>query len=515
MTDTNNVISNRVSLFLISPYSDITAPGVRILSAVLRRAGYRVRTLFLQDVSLLPERKYHPDFTRKYPPSVLEQTTELAKGFDLVGISLMTNYFNHAVQLSEYLHQQLDTPIIWGGTHPTVCPEECLQYADVVCIGEGEEAMLEVMGHLNEGKDLSGIKNLWVRGGIRPELRPLISDLDSLPFGDLNFDDQFVLLPDGETIQPLTQNIFVSYASSGVMGDSNKITYQTLTSRGCPYSCTFCANWFSRQLYQGQKTHRRRSFENVLRELEFVKTRFPVDYIVFSDDSFFANSEEDLEFFAKEYKPRIGIPFRCMATPNSVTERKVKAMADAGLCYVEIGVQSCSSDTLSLYRRKWGGIEHVQRAAEILSKYTNQIKVLYDIIIENPWETVEDNLQTLRAMVELPRPYILQLFSLALFPGTELFNLGVKEGLVKDVHREVYQKHYQTREFTYFSLVLSFIHRQYPRWLLRLMLSKPMVAIFYHKYMKPFYKAVYGSAKLLRMIYHRVLHRRKMTFADV
>jgi anaerobic magnesium-protoporphyrin IX monomethyl ester cyclase len=502
------------SFFLISPYSDITAPGVRVLSAVLKQKGYRVRTLFLQDVSLLPERKYHPDFTRKYSPHVLKQVAELAKGFDLVGISLMTNYFNHAVQLTQYLHEQLNTPIIWGGVHPTVCPEESLQYADVVCIGEGEEALLEAMQCLTDGKDLIGIRNLWVRGADKPALRPLISDLDSLPFADLDFNDQYVLLPDGETIEPLTHKVFVGYASSRVLWDDDLMLYQTLTSRGCPYGCAFCANWFFRQLYQGQKTYRRRSFRNVFQELELALSRFPIGHIVFSDDSFFANSEEDLEKFALEYKERIGIPFRCMATPNAVTERKVETLVDAGLCYVEIGIQSCSPNTLALYRRKWGDVEHVRRAGEILSGYPSQIQVLYDIIIENPWETREDNLQTLRAIVELPRPYLLQLFSLSLFPGTELYNRGVKEGLVKDIHREVYEKHYQTREYTYISFVLSFIHRQYPRWILRFMLSKPMVSIFYRSYMKPLYKAVYDSAKLLRMIYHRVLHRRKITLVE-
>ena len=502
------------SFFLISPYSDITAPGVRVLSAVLRQKGYRVRTLFLQDVSLLPERKFQPDFTRKYPQKVLDQIGELAAGFDIAGISLMTNYFNHSVQLTEYLQEKLHVPVVWGGVHPTVDPEGCLKHTDAVCIGEGEDTMLEVLERMGDGKDLSGIRNLWVQGQSRPELRPLISDLDALPFSDIDFNDQFVLLPDGETITPLTDRWFVHYASNRMLWDDDKMLYQILTSRGCPYACTFCANWHTRQLYKGQKVYRRRSFSNVFQELEQAKHRFPVDYFVLSDDSFFASSEEELEAFAEEYKRRINLPFRCLATPNAVTERKVKALAEAGLCYVEIGIQSCAPETLAMFRRKWGGVEHVKRAGEILAKYPDQIEVLYDVIIDNPWEPTEHIVQTLREIVELPRPYLLQLFSLTLFPGTELYERGVKEGLIGDIHKEVYQKHYQSREYTYFSFVLSFIHRQYPRWLLRFMLSKPMVTIFYQNYMKPLYKAVYDSAKLLRMIYHRVLHRRKITFAE-
>jgi anaerobic magnesium-protoporphyrin IX monomethyl ester cyclase len=493
--------------FLISPYSDITAPGVRIISAVLRRAGYRVRSMFLQDVTLLPENRYQPDFARRYPPKLLEQVGELAQGFDLAGISLMTNYFNHAVQLSNYLHQKLGIPVIWGGVHPTVQPEECLNYADAVCVGEGEETMLDVMGQLEHGSQLSGIRNLWTRGGQRPELRPLITDLDSLPFGDINFDDQFVLLPDGETIKPLTDEWFVHYASSRVMWDDDAMLYQILTSRGCPYGCTFCVNWFTRQLYRGQKVYRRRSSENVFRELEQAVERFPVDHFVFSDDSFFASSDQELEAFGREYMERIKVPFRCLATPNAVTERKVKALADAGLCYVEIGIQSCVPQTLAMFRRKWGGVEHVRRAAQIFNRYPDQIEVLYDVIIDNPWEPLEHTAQTLREIVELPRPYLLQLFSLTLFPGTELYERGISEGLVSDIHKEVYEKHYQSREFTYFSFVLSFIYRQYPRWILRLMLHKWMVAVFHRNYMKPIYKGVYEFARFVRTLQRRMLSR--------
>ena len=496
----------RPSFFLVSPYADITAPGVRILSAVLRQAGYRVRSVFLQDITLLPERKFHPDFTWQYSQQVLDKVAELANGFDVAGISLMTNYFNHAVQVTDFLHKQLDIPIIWGGVHPTVRPDECLEFADMICVGEGEEAMLEVMERIGNDQNLSGIRNLWIKGEDRPELRPLISDLDSLPLSDFNLDDQYVLLPDGETIQPLDMDTFVYYASSGVMWN-DKMSYQVITSRGCPYGCTFCINSYLRGLYKGQKTYRRRSFDNVFQELQFAVDRFPVNEILFSDDSFFASSEDDLEAFAKEYKKRFGLGFRCMATPNAITERKVNALVDAGLCYVEVGIQSCAPETLALYKRKWGDVEHVKNAAKILTKYSDQLDVLYDIIIDNPWESVEHNLQTLRAIVELPRPYLLQMFSLTLFPGTELYDRGVVEGIINDVQSDVYQKHYQNRELTYLNVVLSFIHRQFPRWMLRFMLSNIMVSVFQRDYMKPIYRTIYEFARLLRTLKRRAFSR--------
>ena len=73
--------------------------------------------------------------------------------------------------------------------------------------------------------------------------------------------------------------------------------------------------------------------------------------------------------------------------------------------------------------------------------------------------------------------------------------------------QEIYQKHYQTREFNYLGVLLSLIHRQYPRWILRLILSDFMVAIFHRNYMKPLYKLVYETAKLLRILKRRLLNR--------
>ncbi len=492
------------SFFLISPYSDITAPGIRILSAVLRQAGHRVRTLFLQDITLTPESNFHPDFHWQYPEPILEQVAELAEGFDVAGISLMTNQFNHAIQLTDYLRKSTPIPVIWGGVHPTVRPEECLEYADAVCIGEGEETILEITENLCKGKGFTGIENLWIRNGEPPALRSLITDLDALPMPDYDFHDQFVLTPDGKSIKPLDLDLFIHYASGGFMWKSG-MSYQIMTSRGCPYQCSFCINSCLRDMYRGQKTYRRRSFEHVFKELDAALEQFPVQDVLFSDDSFFASSEDDLKSFSSEYKKRIGLPFRCMATPNAITEPKVEALMDAGLCYVQVGIQSCAQEILSLYRRKWGSVDHIKRAAQILNKHSHDLEILYDIIIDNPWESVAHNLETLRTIVELPRPYLLQIYSLTLFPGTELFDRAVKEGMIKNEKQEIYQKHYQNREFNYLSVLLSLIHRQYPRWILRLMLSDFLVAIFHRSYMKPLYKLAYGTAKLLRTLQRRLL----------
>jgi anaerobic magnesium-protoporphyrin IX monomethyl ester cyclase len=431
----------------------------------------------------------------------------LAQGFDLIGISLLTNYYNHAVQLTNRFRQDLKAPIIWGGVHPTVLPEESLEHADMICIGEAEIPMLEAMKCLTEGKDLRDIDGIWMRGESRPEIAPLVDDLDSLPFMDLDFDDQFVLHPDGKAIVPLTDDLFVHYASTRALWDTDDMFFQVISTRGCPYSCSFCINRFTKKLYKGQKMLRRRSFDNLFQELEQVTRRFPIKLLMISDDSFFACKEEEIEGFAARYKDTIGIPFRCLATPNAVTDRKVKALVDAGMCWLEVGVQSCSTETLAMYRRQWGGVEQVTRAAHILSPYMDKIEVFFDLIIDNPWESKEQTAETLRAIVELPRPYKLQLFSLTLFPGTELYDRGTAEGLIHDPGEDIYNKHYLSRDYSYFGLMLSLIYRNFPRGLLRILLSKPMVAVFQHNIFKPIIKSMFGVVRLLKLAKYQLIGR--------
>ena len=153
-----------MNIVLISPYEDLQAFGIRTLSACLKRAEHDVRLIFL------PRR-----FTERYKEQTLKELVEFSEGADLIGISLMTNYFDNVVQLTLALKNHTRIPILWGGIHPSVRPEECLKYADMVCIGEGEEALVELAKRMNEGQNCYDVKNIWFKGKgnlITNQLRP-------------------------------------------------------------------------------------------------------------------------------------------------------------------------------------------------------------------------------------------------------------------------------------------------------------------------------------------------------
>ena len=116
------------------------------------------------------------------------------------------------------MKKELTVPVIWGGVHPTIKPLECLQHADMVCIGEGEDAMLELVTKMSRGEDYLRTKNLWFKTGdqvIQNPLSPLPRDLDVYPFPDYSMDDHHIIFND--RMVPLTDEIFQIFLKEGTV----------------------------------------------------------------------------------------------------------------------------------------------------------------------------------------------------------------------------------------------------------------------------------------------------------
>ena len=135
---------------LISPYENVTVNGIRMLSAVLKAMGVECQMVMLpHEIKGVGSRG--AEFRFSYPETALDQVAEVVQGSDLVGISLMSNYFDNAAQITQHLRRSIQAPIIWGGVNPTVRPEECLEHADLICVGEDEEALRELVQQMSNG----------------------------------------------------------------------------------------------------------------------------------------------------------------------------------------------------------------------------------------------------------------------------------------------------------------------------------------------------------------------------
>jgi anaerobic magnesium-protoporphyrin IX monomethyl ester cyclase len=494
-----------MKMTLITPTPlDLSAFGVRSLSAFLKREGFEVRSVFLPGG--VSKYRYRESYSYRYESKVISQLLDLCAGSDLIGFSFMSNYYERALQLTEAIKSKMTTPVIWGGIHPTIMPEASLRYADFVCVGEGEYALFELLSKMKTGGSLWNIRNIWTRKDgqiVRNPLRPLEKDLDRFPFFDFGNEDHFVYDLRTDAIVPMTKELLkLSFLLEphldGTFIDSYKRTrnYKTMTTRGCPHACTYCAENTLAGMYKGQKYLRKRSVQHVIEELEGVKTELPfVESIFLFDDTFMIRTTQEIIEFAKAYKERIGLPLHIQASPTTLTEESMEALFDAGLCFVEMGIQSASDAGRKLYNRDVSD-ERLLRAAGILARYRGRIyPPRYHIILDNPWETRDDVLQTLRLVLKLPRPFCLNKSSLVCFPGTPLFTKAQDEGIIKnedDLRRQVFNKHFEQQKGSYVNFLMYLAgFSGFPRSILNLLAKKEVAGRFDRESLSGFYTTMY------------------------
>lgn len=518
-------ITTKITIITPTP-PDISAFGVRSLSSYMRKNGFDTRLIFLP--GSISKLKDDSDFVYHYSEDIIKQVVKLSEGSDLIGVSFMSNYFDRAIQLTQALKSNLDIPVIWGGIHPSTSPDESLKYADIVCIGEGEEALLELATRIKNKEDYSDIEGLWVKRQdrvVKNKLRKGFVDLDSLPYFDFSLVDHYVIDQEKNTIIPLNMEVFKKVLPRVPHPDGRlKIAFRTMTDRGCPHKCSYCNVSNQKEMYEemGSKYFRARSVENFIKELEEIKNKFPfVEAIQFFDDTFFARPVHELETFSRLYRERIKLPFYCQASPNTISDKKMEYLVNAGLAYVEMGVQTGSKRIKELYNRTESN-EKIIEAASIISKHVPKIiPPDYHVIIDNPWETKEDTMETVRLLLKLPKPYGLCISSLVFFPQTALYRKAKNEGLIKDDVSDVYRRpFYITPTSTYPNFLIYLLtFKHFPKFIIKYLAKESVFEKLSEKDLIFWYKAGYKigeslrfMAKGLTVLYHHDWNRIRMYF---
>lgn len=405
---------------LVSTYTHPIALGLRYISSCLKAADHDV------DLILMSSKR---DTTKaEWSAAALEALVQRVGDHDLVGLSVMTNTFHRACALTRRMRDAgIKAPIIWGGTHPTVAAEESIEIADMICVGEGELAMLRLLERLAVGSNPTDLAGLWFRANgpfgnrdtIRNGVAPLVHDLDSLPFPDWDLPAQWIADSEG-LVRPRPENM------RGAVD-----TLRVQTSRGCPYHCTFCNNAALQMLYKGHgRWVRQRSVDNVLAETRQLVARFPKARSVnFVDDLFFVRRDEEIEEFAAKYNAQIGLPLQMDAFPNTVTDRKVRALAKVPIELMSMGIESASEDSLkNLYQRP----TPVKRIAEAIAAFKqHRLRAEYHYIVSNPFEPEKNVIETMRFIANHHRGRsVRRVFPLMFYPGTPLYERARTEGLL-------------------------------------------------------------------------------------
>jgi len=401
----------------ITLISTLIAPsdqGLRTISSVLKKEGHNVNIVFMV---------LNKDYSKLYSKKELSQLREICRNSELIGVSAFTSTAPRAIQIIEFLELIFpEKNIILGGVHATLFPEDCIKHSKIVCIGEGEEAIIDLVNTIEAKKSIDKIKNLWIRKRdriIKNPIRPLIENLDKLPFLDFELNDHFIL--DGGTIRKFQEKDL-------------KKELSFLTGRGCPYGCDYCSNNLFNQIYKGKcKTILRwHSPKYIIDCALYLKNKFPQSFKFFDirDDSFFLRPINQIKEFCKDYKIKVGINFKCIADPRTVTEEKVKLLVEAGCTDISMGIEGCERVNKEIYHRNMTD-EQVINAANILNKYKDKMSVSYEIITSNPYETPEDIINLIRLIQKIPKPYRPAVNNLVFFPNTVLYKRAVEDGIIK------------------------------------------------------------------------------------
>lgn len=367
--------------------------GVAYISAVLRKEGHRTTLLFLSE------------FNKK--------KIDRKIGFfqpDLIGISSTTDQMQLSIQVISYLHERYNVPVVLGGIHPTVCPEETIQIEGLlgICRGEGECAMLELANALESKNEYLHIKNFWFKDNgeiIKNELRPLIENLDSLPFPDYEiFDYQEILKAKG----------FLNI----------------LASRGCPFDCSYCMNEPLRNIYKNKGRYvRHRSADNVINEIKNARKKYGnINFIEFYDDTFILNSVW-LGDFCQRYAQEVRLPFVCNARVDLINEAVVKQLKSAGCLRINMAIESGNEYIRSKVLKRNIKEEDIIRAFGLFK--SNGIKVHTHNMIGVPYETEETIKETI-ALNKKIRADSLQVSIFYPYPKTKLAQVCKEKGWISN-----------------------------------------------------------------------------------
>jgi len=307
----------------------------------------------------------------------------------------------------EFKKSAPDLLTVFGGAHPTFFPDIVEEpQVDIVCRGEGEEALLELAERIDQKSSFSDIRNLWVKAEgriIQNDVRPLIENLDRLPFPDRG------LYVKRYPFLNRTQKLFM-------MG------------RGCPFSCAYCFNHAFKKLYENKGTFLRlRSAENIIAEIREVKARSRIKTVYFQDDTFGLDKQKT-QVFLEKYSQELRLPFICLLRADLADEGIVSRLKKAGCCRVFFGIETGSEKLRNLVLKKKLTDEQIIQAAALLKRC--QIRFRTYNMFGLPNESLADALKTVDLNIRIKTDYPWSsLFQP--FPGTELAQSAKEQGLLQ------------------------------------------------------------------------------------
>lgn len=333
----------------------------------------------------------------------LEESIRRIAGEDprVVGLSARTINIHSAARLAEGLKAAgFEGPVVVGGPHMTAAPVATLEKfpsLDYGVIGEGEATLLELLDRLSTHGPTDDLRGLvWRDPEGRPQVnapRPHIAELDDLPL------PAWDLLPDFPDAYPLS-----------VLETKRLPAAAIITSRGCPFSCTFCD---SRVFGHSLRAH---SAEYTMRMIRFLRQRYGIRDLMMLDDNFILRPQRLFDVCDAMIGERLGLQWYCMGHARHMTEERLRKIRSAGCWIIEMGIESGCDRILQTIRK---ATTKAEVAAAVGRARAAGLKVKGNFIFGLPTETRESLDETIDFAASIGLSYFQQNF-LTVWPGCEI-----------------------------------------------------------------------------------------------
>lgn len=382
---------------VMSDYSGVFSLGIGYLSSTLKIAGFSTSLIHLtKHIS-------QSDFiskVKKHNPS-------------LIAFSFFSHQRKDVARYIGYIRDTgIETPIIIGGVHPTTAPEDASKIKGInyLCVGEGEFPILELcmaLANNSNSYDDSHIPNIWKKDNnkwIKNDIRPLVQDLDLIPFPD--------------------RDLF-NYAS---LTDSKLGVFEVISTRGCPYNCSYCCNHIYQRIYAGKGKYIR--FRKIIKVIEEIKEglkKFPnLKYVNLQDDAFCLDKNYVKEFCEK-FKAEIGLKFQINTRVNLIDEDIVRYLSTGGCELIAIGVESGNPKIREEVLNRHMTNEQIYKCIQLCHKYNITVRT-YNIV-GLPFETIGNVLETIKLNAfSGADSYHVAIFQP--YPNTKLYDICVDKGMI-------------------------------------------------------------------------------------
>lgn len=387
-----------IQINYIQDHSEKILPmGILSVGSALKKAGEKVELVNINDKEISKTVDYIISVDPLY-----------------VGLSVMTGIqTQHSAELSKLLRAKSKIPIVWGGIHPSLLPEQCLgeDYIDYVVISEGEITIVELTEKIRQQQELSEVLGIGYkkRGQVKINpWRPFITNLD-----DYRVDWSLVDLE--KFIFPLGKY---------------KRTIAYKASRGCPFNCAFCYN----NLFNKNRW-RVWSIGTVVEDILFLKDKYQIDSVKFYDDNFFVNKNRALEILEK-----INLPSHLEIRIDSITEEIATKLKEYKVFDMLIGVESGSDRLLQLIDKRFT-VEKVIETVKIIEKY--DLPASYSVIVGLPTETKAEFDSTIALLYQIYKLHSQAAFTLGAYlpyPGSRMYDFAIVNGFKPPVKTEDWGK---------------------------------------------------------------------------